>query len=91
MEKSKFKEEIRNSGVEKISPLKAIRKFCIECSGESSYEVERCTSKNCFLYPFRFGYNPFSEKTVSDEQKQAARERLKNYYSNRKENNNEED
>lgn len=42
----------------KISPLKAIRKQCLECCGGSAKEVKLCTVPNCSLYPFRFGKNP---------------------------------
>jgi hypothetical protein len=39
----------------KISPLQAIRKYCIECSGGCKVEVENCPIKSCPLYVFRFG------------------------------------
>lgn len=34
---------------------KAIRLFCIECSGYNSAEVLLCPSKNCVLFPYRLG------------------------------------
>jgi len=34
---------------------KAIRKHCLECSGDSSKEVNLCLCDNCPLYPFRMG------------------------------------
>jgi len=37
------------------SPLKAIRKHCIDCSGGSEKEVRECVIPDCPLYPFRFG------------------------------------
>ena len=54
-----------------LSPLKSIRKFCLECCG-SSKEVSLCTANPkdiesadnpdiyscCPLYDFRFGHNP---------------------------------
>jgi hypothetical protein len=59
------------------SPVKAIRQFCLECSGDSSAEVKRCNSAKCPLYPFRFGKNPYrTKREMSDEQKEAARIRL---------------
>ena len=40
-----------------LTPLKAIRKHCLECA--SGYKnVETCTSINCTLYPFRMGKRP---------------------------------
>jgi len=36
-----------------LTPLSAIRAFCFECMGWNWYEVEKCTSPLCPLYPFR--------------------------------------
>jgi len=41
-----------------LSPLKSIRKYCIECSGGSPKEVKLCPIEDCPFYPFRFGKNP---------------------------------
>jgi hypothetical protein len=41
-----------------ISPLRAIRLNCLECMGFSAFEVKRCTSPLCSLYPYRLGTNP---------------------------------
>ena len=41
-----------------ISPLKAIRKKCIDCSCGQSLEVKLCLVIDCPIYPFRFGKNP---------------------------------
>ena len=57
------------------SPMKAIRAFCPECCGGSSNEVKLCVSKNCALYPFRFGKNPNIKLT--DVQKAQKAEILK--------------
>lgn len=59
------------------SPLKAIRAKCLDCSCGSAYEVKNCTIHDCELYPFRMGSNPFRKREMTDEQKQAAAERLK--------------
>ena len=59
------------------SPLKAIRQHCLECSCGSAYEVKNCVIHDCNLYPFRLGNNPFCTRSMTDEQKQAAAERLK--------------
>jgi len=42
----------------RISPLKAIRLKCLDCSCGSSNEVKLCPAEKCPLYPFRFGKNP---------------------------------
>ncbi len=41
-----------------LSPLKSIRKHCLECSSGSSNEVKYCIITDCPLYPFRLGKNP---------------------------------
>lgn len=38
-----------------LSPLKSIRKYCLGCCLDSPQEVKLCPSKDCPLYPFRFG------------------------------------
>ena len=42
----------------KLSPLKAIRKYCLECGGGSPKEVKLCVIPHCPLFSFRFGHNP---------------------------------
>ena len=59
------------------SPLKAIRQHCLECCCGSAYEVKNCVIHDCNLYPYRLGSNPFRTRSMTDEQKQAAAERLK--------------
>ena len=71
-------EETANTPGKRISPIKAIRLKCVECSGGSRHEVSLCSIESCALYPFRFGKNPFKPKRVlSDEQRQIMAERLK--------------
>ena len=65
--------------MEKItSPLKAIRCFCVECMGEQVREVKDCTAPNCPLYAFRMGKNPYRSRELTDEERQAIAERLRN-------------
>ena len=40
------------------TPLKAIRKKCLDCSYFQPKEVRRCTVINCPIYPYRFGRRP---------------------------------
>ncbi len=39
----------------KLTPVKAIRLKCIDCSGFQEKEVKECVCKNCPLYPYRLG------------------------------------
>jgi len=41
-----------------ITPLRAIREKCRECSGGSASEVRECPVLGCPLYPYRDGHNP---------------------------------
>ena len=41
------------------TPLKAIRKHCLQCSGGSYEEVRQCAvGERCYLFPYRFGKRP---------------------------------
>ena len=73
--------------MEKItSPLKAIKAFCVDCMGGQVTYVKDCTSINCPLYEFRFGKNPYNTRQLTDEQRQAASERMKKVAEARKAN-----
>lgn len=50
-----FKGEMMNR---KLTPLKAIRAKCLDCSCFQSREVKLCTMTECSLYIYRFGHNP---------------------------------
>lgn len=43
---------------EHLTPVKAIRKKCLDCSGDSHKEVRECIISDCPLHPFRMGKNP---------------------------------
>lgn len=64
------------SGVQ--SPLKAIREKCLDCCCGFKNEIRLCNIKNCALYPFRFGHNPYKKKKeYTDEELEVLKERLK--------------
>jgi hypothetical protein len=42
-----------------MSPLRALRLRCIDCSGGSANEVRFCTAVRCPAWPFRMGRNPW--------------------------------
>jgi len=44
-----------------LTPIKTIRRFCIECMGGSPYDIPKCTSPSCWLYPYRMGKHPTSK------------------------------
>ena len=45
----------------KLTPMKAIRAKCIDCSGGSYKEVTQCLVEACPLYPYRYGKRPTKE------------------------------
>jgi hypothetical protein len=49
------------------SPLKAIRRFCKDCTCGSSASVESCSDRGCALHPFRFGCSPSTAKKRGKE------------------------
>ena len=51
-----------------ISPLKAIREKCLDCSNGSYKEVELCPIDYCPIYPFRFGKNPNMRRELTEDQ-----------------------
>jgi hypothetical protein len=54
----------------KMTPVKSIRKYCLDCAGDSPKEVRLCPAKNCPLYPFRMGKNPnYSKAKNANEEK----------------------
>jgi hypothetical protein len=57
-----IKHEIRvkTGGIEtvRLTPSRAIRRFCLECVYWSALEVKQCTSLLCPLFRYRFGRNP---------------------------------
>jgi len=40
------------------SPLKAIRRFCVECCGNSVDSIRFCMNTDCCLWYLRFGSRP---------------------------------
>ena len=49
-----------------LTPLRAIRAKCIDCSGGSRIEVRQCTVRDCPMWPYRHGHRP---RIGSDEEK----------------------
>ena len=69
----------------KMTPLSQIHKFCVDCLGGQPRLVKDCTAKNCPLYPYRTGHNTNSKRTMTEEQRQLAAERLKKVREAKKE------
>ena len=50
-----------------LSPLKAIRAKCLDCSAGQRAEVRLCPVTDCPLYPLRMGRNPNRRRVVDKE------------------------
>ena len=61
----------------KMTPLSQIHNFCVGCMGDQPRLVKDCTTKSCPLWPYRTGHNTNSKRTMTEEQRQKAAERLK--------------
>lgn len=66
-------------GHSKKSMLKIIREKCLDCCVQQYSEVQLCQCTSCPLWPYRMGKNPFHGRKMTDEQKQAATQRLKKH------------
>ena len=49
-----------------VTPMKAIRLKCLDCSGGSANEVKLCTVTKCPLYRYRFGHRPKAETKTNE-------------------------
>jgi hypothetical protein len=66
------KVELQAMGFEPVPILKSVRAKCLDCSGGSHAEIVDCLVKNCALYPFRMGKNPWRAQ-ASEAQREARR------------------
>ena len=41
-----------------LTPMRAMRRKCLDCSGGSSLAVKQCPVLDCPLFPFRLGHRP---------------------------------
>ena len=59
------------------NPLLAIRKRCLDCCCYQEKEVRLCPAKDCPLYDFRFGKNPYHTMKLTDDQRKKRSERMR--------------
>ena len=72
----KTEEEFKQEVSENTNVRRAIKLKCLDCSTYNINEIKECPVKECPLYPFRQGKNPFRKRTLTDEQRQKIGERL---------------
>jgi len=66
----RIRQKIDKSRGKVLSPLKAVRSYCIWCQGNREY-VRDCQDTYCFLWPYRMGKKP--ESMVSEAEREAAK------------------
>ncbi len=49
-----------------LSPIKAIRQKCLDCSNWQESEIRNCTIEDCALFSFRFGKTSKEQHTEGD-------------------------
>jgi hypothetical protein len=54
--------------MEVLTPIKAIRAKCIDCSCGSLREVRECHMKDCTLWPYRMGKRPKNDKYINENE-----------------------
>ena len=60
---------------EMLTPLKALRRRCLDCSNWSTQEVRLCLATECAAWVFRLGKDPSIRREFTAEQREAAAER----------------
>lgn len=53
----------------RLTPIKAIRKKCLDCCAGQMQEVRLCTAKTRALHPYRMGHRPKGEEIINDKDK----------------------
>ena len=56
----------------RLTPIKAIRAKCLECSCGNNAEVRECVIPDCPLYPYRMGKNPYIKPSEERKAKMTA-------------------
>lgn len=74
------------SEYEELTPKQAILANCYQCCVYQSTEVSKCVSKSCPLWLLRKKWwkKPTKKRELTEEQKEAIRERFKNYRKQKK-------
>lgn len=63
------------AGIAGAPILDVIRAKCLDCCGEQSDEVRKCTVITCANWPYRMGFNPFRRIEVTEIEREKRRQR----------------
>lgn len=61
--------------IKRMTPLRAIRLKCLECSNEQPSQVRNCSITDCALFSYRFGKNP-SRKGIGGRKAAVLKEKV---------------
>jgi hypothetical protein len=75
--------ELATLGHSKQPSLAVIRAKCLDCCAGEASEVRKCVAISCSHWPYRMGTNPFARRELSEEDRQARRERVAAARANR--------
>lgn len=71
----------------KLTPIKAIRLKCLDCSLGNRTEIKECPVTGCPIYPYRLGKlpkeTPYYDDGVSRDQHDAMAKRAREMYEKR--------
>jgi hypothetical protein len=59
-----------NEAIGHDTPLRAVRRHCLECCNGSHHEVRNCVATSCPLWIFRHGRRPGAEEKVAAGERQ---------------------
>lgn len=59
----------KENSVKKLTPIKAIRKKCLDCCCGQAQEVRLCDVKTCALHAYRMGHRPKDDKSITVDEK----------------------
>lgn len=57
-----------------LTPMRAIRAKCLDCSGGSGKEVRECRVISCSLHPYRMGKRPATLERLQQKKQHGLRE-----------------
>lgn len=53
--------------MKRLTPIKAIRAKCLDCSYGQPQEVRLCPIEKCPLFPYRMGHRPKDGEIINDD------------------------
>ncbi len=54
--------------MKKLTPVRAIRQYCLDCSGFQPKEARLCPATDCPLFTYRLGKNPARKRCGSGDE-----------------------